>query len=296
MTLRKVLFSERKKRMKKSKTRAFSLLLSLLLSLCLLCGCGNQAVEVEANTAQTQEEILTPVQTKREKKTKKTESATKEETKKEETKAVEERKNSSADLITDEKLTEDKKEQEETAQKAAEAKAKADAEAKAKAEAEAKAKAEEEAKRKAEEEKKKQEEAASSGKTCTISISCSTILNNMDKCDPAISGIIPSGGTILSATTVEFTDGETVYDVLQRVCQSKGIQLEASWSPTYNSAYIEGIANIYEFDVGSGSGWMYKVNGQFPNYGCSSYSLKGGESICWVYTCNLGSDVGGGNW
>ena len=98
--------------MKKSKTRAFSLLLSLLLSLCLLCGCGNQAVEVEANTAQTQEEILTPVQTKREKKTKKTESATKEETKKEETKAVEERKNSSADLITDEKLTEDKKEQE----------------------------------------------------------------------------------------------------------------------------------------------------------------------------------------
>ena len=65
LTLRKVFFSERKKRMKKSKTRTFSLLLSLLLSLCLLCGCGNQAVEVEANTAQTQEEILTTEQAKK---------------------------------------------------------------------------------------------------------------------------------------------------------------------------------------------------------------------------------------
>ena len=207
--------------------------------------------------------------------------------------------------------TEEKKEEtkEKTAEElAAEQKAKEEAAKKKAAEEAAKKKAEAETEVKAEAEQKKQQESTSSsgsgssagtttkGSTCTISISCRTILNNMDKCDPAISGIVPSSGTILSTTTVEFTDGETVYDVLQRVCQSNGIQMEASWSPTYNSAYIEGIANIYEFDVGSGSGWMYKVNGWFPNYGCSSYPLKGGESICWMYTCSLGSDIGGGNW
>ena len=207
--------------------------------------------------------------------------------------------------------TEEKKEEtkEKTAEElAAEQKAKEEAAKKKAAEEAAKKKAEAETEVKAEAEQKKQQESTSSsgsgssagtttkGSTCTISISCSTILNNMDKCDPAISGIVPSSGTILSTTTVEFTEGETVYDVLQRVCQSNGIQMEASWSPTYNSAYIEGIANIYEFDVGSGSGWMYKVNGWFPNYGCSSYPLKGGESICWMYTCSLGSDIGGGNW
>ncbi len=40
----------------------------------------------------------------------------------------------------------------------------------------------------------------------------------------------------------------------------------------YNSYYVEGIGNLYEFDCGKESGWMYKVNGRFPNYGCSSYT------------------------
>lgn len=130
--------------------------------------------------------------------------------------------------------------------------------------------------------------------TCTISISCSTILSNMDKCEESVKDWVPGNGVILSATTVTFTEGESVYDVLQRVCRDNGIQMESSRSPEYNSAYVEGINNIYEFNVGSGSGWMYKVNGWFPNYGCSSYTLSQGDVICWVYTCNLGDDVGGG--
>ena len=39
---------------------------------------------------------------------------------------------------------------------------------------------------------------------------------------------------------------------------------------------------------------MYNVNGWFPNYGCSRYMLKDGDKIEWVYTCDLGADVGGG--
>ena len=130
--------------------------------------------------------------------------------------------------------------------------------------------------------------------TCTISISCSTILSNMDQCKEPKKEYVPDNGVILSTTTVTFTEGESVFDVLQRVCCDNGIQMEASRSPKYNSAYVEGIANLYEFDVGSGSGWMYKVNGWFPNYGCSGYTLSQGDAICWVYTCNLGDDVGGG--
>ena len=70
--------------------------------------------------------------------------------------------------------------------------------------------------------------------------------------------------------------------------------MEFSWPPMYNSAYIAGIYNLYEFDVGDGSGWMYKVNDWFPNYGCSRYQVQPGAVICWVYTCDLGYDVGGG--
>ena len=130
--------------------------------------------------------------------------------------------------------------------------------------------------------------------TCTISISCATILNNMDKCEEAKRALIPADGTILAASTVTFSPGESVFDVLQRVCRERKIPMEFSFTPIYNSAYIEGIYNLYEFDVGDGSGWMYKVNDWFPNYGCSRYQVQQGDVICWVYTCDLGYDVGGG--
>lgn len=130
---------------------------------------------------------------------------------------------------------------------------------------------------------------------CTLSISCATILNNMDVCDPGKVGLIPKDGWILKPQTVTFKKGESVFDVLQRVCKEKKIHMEFSKTPMYNSAYIEGIANIYEFDVGSLSGWEYQVNGWFPNYGCSRYQLKDGDVINWLYTCDLGKDIGGAN-
>ena len=130
--------------------------------------------------------------------------------------------------------------------------------------------------------------------TCTFSIECSTILNNLDRLDPEKLEMVPSGGVILSKTTVTFYEGESVFDVLQRVCKEKSIHMESSWTPVYNSAYIEGIHNLYEFDCGELSGWMYRVNGWYPNYGCSRYELKDGDVVEWRYTCDLGHDVGRG--
>ena len=130
--------------------------------------------------------------------------------------------------------------------------------------------------------------------TCTFSIECSTILNNLSMLEPDKLEMVPSGGVILKKTTVTFYEGESVFDVLQRVCKEKGIHLESSWTPIYNSAYIEGIHNLYEFDCGSLSGWMYKVNGWYPNYGCSRYQLKDGDVVEWRFTCDLGNDIGGG--
>ncbi len=130
--------------------------------------------------------------------------------------------------------------------------------------------------------------------TCTFSIECSTIFNNLGDLEEGKLDVLPKDGVILSSRTVTFYEGESVYDVLQRVCREHGIQMEASWTPMYNSAYVEGIHNLYEFDCGNGSGWMYRVNGWYPNYGCSRYQLKQGETVEWRYTCDLGADIGGG--
>ena len=130
--------------------------------------------------------------------------------------------------------------------------------------------------------------------TCTMSISCASILNHMNWLDKEKVELVPADGSILPPTTVTFYEGESVFNVLQRTCKQQKIHMEFMNTPMYNSASIEGSNNLYEFDCGELSGWMYSVNGWFPNYGCSRCTLSDGDVIRWVYTCDLGEDVGGG--
>lgn len=133
-------------------------------------------------------------------------------------------------------------------------------------------------------------------KHCTIEIRCDTILDHMDWLAEGKNAFVPANGIILATSQIQFAEGETVFDVLKRACSLTGIQLEYSWTPMYGSCYIESINNLYEFDCGEPgnnlSGWMYKVNGWFPNYGSSSYTLSEGDAIVWCYTCRgLGEDI-----
>ena len=132
-------------------------------------------------------------------------------------------------------------------------------------------------------------------KYCTLSISCATILDNMDKLDEEKIELVPSDGWLLKPVKVKFQEGESVFDVLVRECKERKIHLSYRFTPIYNSDYIEGIGNLYEFDCGGQSGWNYSVNGWFPNYGSSRYVIQDGDIIEWKYTCNLGLDTGAGN-
>lgn len=131
--------------------------------------------------------------------------------------------------------------------------------------------------------------------TCTLSVDCKSILQNVNLLKQEKSDLIPEDGIIFTETAVTFYEGENVFNVLQREMKKAGIPMEFQNTPMYDSAYIEAIDNLYEFDCGELSGWVYAVNGWFPNYGCSRYQLHDGDSIQWMYTCDLGKDVGGNN-
>lgn len=136
-------------------------------------------------------------------------------------------------------------------------------------------------------------EDENSSNICTVTIRCDTVLSNIASLEESKIPYVPANGEILPVISVEFTPGETVFDVLKKVCEAANLQIEYSWSPIYDSYYVEGINHLYEFDCGVESGWMYKVNGRFPNYGCSAYELQGGEELVWAYTCvGLGMDLG----
>ena len=127
---------------------------------------------------------------------------------------------------------------------------------------------------------------------CTLSISCANALNHPGDLDEEIMEILPADGWLLKPEQFEFTEGESVYDLMVRVCRERKIHFDTTFTPIYNSAYVKGIGNLYEFDCGENSGWMYRVNDWFPNYGVSRYVLKNGDTVSFLYSCDGGFDVG----
>ncbi len=126
---------------------------------------------------------------------------------------------------------------------------------------------------------------------CTFTISCESALKN-EKLNDKLRKILPQDGIILAETKLTFEEGESAFDLLKRVCRENGIHLEYSQIPLTGGAYIEGIANLYEFDCGSISGWMYSINDKFPAVGCSDSKLSDGDRVAFLYTCDLGDDIG----
>ena len=122
---------------------------------------------------------------------------------------------------------------------------------------------------------------------CYLSISCKNVFLHMDSLNVNKKSIIPPDGMFLHETKVNFEADETVFNVLRRTLKQNKIHLEFSATPIYNSMYIEGIGNLYEFDCGELSGWTYRVNGVMPSYSCSEYTLKAGDKIEFVYVCDF---------
>ena len=120
-------------------------------------------------------------------------------------------------------------------------------------------------------------------KTVTISISCKNAIGKTDNKK------IPENGIILDDTEFSISEGDTVFDVLVSATKKNKIQID--YDSSNETVYIKGINGLYEFDCGELSGWMYKVNGETPNVGCSGYKLKDGDIIEWVYTANIGKDL-----
>lgn len=143
-------------------------------------------------------------------------------------------------------------------------------------------------------ESNKYEEKQAGNVPVTYEIRCDVLAENKEKLvDKALEAYVPDDGVILAKTEYKAEKGESVYDGLYELCRKFDIQIESSFTPIYESYYIEAINHLYEFHGGKGSGWMYTVNGEFPNKGCSALELKKGDEVVFMYTCNLGEDVGG---
>ncbi|SDW15137.1 S-layer homology domain-containing protein [Paenibacillus sp. CF384] len=99
-------------------------------------------------------------------------------------------------------------------------------------------------------------------------------------------------GYVLQNTSFDLQPGDTAWSVLKRSLDAKGISYKSKYYASFGSVYVQAIDGDGEFDHGANSGWMYNVNGIYPGYGSSSYTLKDGDKVEWRYTTNLGKDLG----
>lgn len=128
--------------------------------------------------------------------------------------------------------------------------------------------------------------------TCTLEVRCDTLLGKLEGLEKEKAELVPESGVLLETVEIEFTGGESVFDVFRRCLRQEKIHFEYVDASAYDSVYIEGIGNLYEFDCGPQSGWMFSVNGIYPGLGCSAYTLADGDAIVFSYTCDLGADLG----
>lgn len=94
----------------------------------------------------------------------------------------------------------------------------------------------------------------------------------------------PEGDTYLKKTAYSVESGTTALELLMET----GLDVETTRS-VYGE-YVSSIEGLAEFDKGSASGWTYKVNGKMPDYSASSYVLKSGDIVEWLYTRGTDND------
>ena len=127
--------------------------------------------------------------------------------------------------------------------------------------------------------------------TVTLTVRADMLLGNMHLLNREMHELVPDDGIIFHMGDIPVQEGESVFDILQREMREAGIHMSARFTPAYGSAYIESINNLFEFDAGPLSGWMYSVNGEFPSFGSTQYILSPGDVIEWHYTLDLGWDI-----
>jgi len=128
------------------------------------------------------------------------------------------------------------------------------------------------------------EAAAEGDLTVTLTIRCDSI-KDLEK----VNEYVPDDGVVLDTTKFALNDGDTVYDALLAAIRANHIPMDNRGAQ--GSAYIAGLNFLYEYDYGELSGWMYRVNGVFPDVGCQSYYVSDGDEIEWLYTTNIGKDL-----
>ena len=127
-------------------------------------------------------------------------------------------------------------------------------------------------------------------KKCTLYITCINAINS-EKLADNIRKFTWGWHNIRENRSVIYRGGILFRNFRKRIEKWRNTDWSSINAGKQKAYILEGINNLYEFDCGKQSGWMYTVNGDVPNVSCSEYKIKENDEIKFQYTCNLGEDI-----
>lgn len=130
-------------------------------------------------------------------------------------------------------------------------------------------------------------EVPENGITVSIGAECKSALEHIADIDESINplSVIPEDGILLPLDEVSLPEGATAFDALIEAARAHTLRVDYTGS-SYG-VYVRGIGFVYEFGFGSESGWTYRVNGSVPQMSAGAYELADGDTVEFVYTCEL---------
>lgn len=108
-------------------------------------------------------------------------------------------------------------------------------------------------------------------------------------------------GTIIDETEVPYVEGESIADVTVRLLNA--MELSYEFTGKVNDGFYLSSLNDFElngtyypefgeFNAGAESGWCVRLNNWHINQGTSAIQVEDEDVINWLYTCQMGADVG----
>lgn len=116
--------------------------------------------------------------------------------------------------------------------------------------------------------------------------------------DIRVSFSLVGDSTWISESNISMDQGSGVADLIRKVFENNGVSCVG-----IDEGYIRSITyngtTLGEFDKGPNSGWMYKVNGEYPEVGINSYTLSEGDNVEFVYVedyTKIDYNTGNSDW
>lgn len=104
-----------------------------------------------------------------------------------------------------------------------------------------------------------------------------------------IKDVLQNDGMLIKNATLTVAKGTAVSGIFE-LLRVYDIAVVSEQGPV--GTFVTSIQGLENGTCGASSGWLFRINGEFPSEGVDSVELHDGDVVEWVFSCDGGADAG----